>query len=239
MKQSASVQLAEAWSRKLGDALAFITGSRPVIRKLSGGEPESPGPVLWWHRHGTPATYICVSEADAETLRRMRPQLQSEAQNCATDTLAEILDRSWGQGEITAKGPSEPATGEFYQAEFPAGGKVCFRFIQTGLPSQGESNLDMLMDIELPITIRFGSTQMVLRDIAGLNTGSVIEFDQGVDEPVEVMVNGHVIARGEAVMVQGSYGVRISEISSKRDRFLTSSFAIGQDRLEQTGEQIG
>ena len=80
---------------------------------------------------------------------------------------------------------------------------------------------------------------MVLRDIAGLNTGSVIEFDQGVDEPVEIMVNGHVIARGEAVMVQGSYGVRISEISSKRDRFLTSSFAIGQDRLEQTGEQIG
>ena len=239
MKQSTNVQSAEAWSRKLGDALAFITGSRPAIRRLSGDEPDSRGPVLWWRCHGAPATSISVSKADAEILARMRPQLQSEGQNSATDTLAEILDRSWGPGEITARGPSEPAAGEFYQAEFPIGGKVCFRFIQTGSSSQGESNLDMLMDIELPITIRFGSTQMVLRDIAGLNTGSVIEFDQGVEEPVEVMVNGHVIARGEAVMVQGSYGVRISEISSKRDRFLTSSFAIGQDRLEQTGEQIG
>ena len=51
-----------------------------------------------------------------------------------------------------------------------------------------------------------------------LNTGSVIDFGQGVEEPVEVLVNGRVVARGEAVMVQGNYGVRISQIESRRER---------------------
>ena len=105
-------------------------------------------------------------------------------------------------------------------------------------PQEGP-NLDMLMDIELPVTLRFGSTQMALREIAGLSAGSVIEFDRAVDDPVEVMVSGHVVARGEAVVVQGSYGVRVLEISSRRERLLTSSLAASQDRPGQAGEPIG
>ena len=80
---------------------------------------------------------------------------------------------------------------------------------------------------------------MALRDIAGLSAGSVIELDRGVDEPVEIMVNGHVVALGEAVMVQGSYGVRISEISSRRERLLTSSVAGIQGGAGRAGGQIG
>jgi flagellar motor switch protein FliN/FliY len=74
------------------------------------------------------------------------------------------------------------------------------------------------MDIELPVTLRFGRTQMTLQQVIELGTGSVIDFGQGADEPVEILVNGRVVARGEAVMVQGNYGVRIAQIESRRER---------------------
>jgi len=84
--------------------------------------------------------------------------------------------------------------------------------------AQPGSALDLLLDIELPVTLRFGRTQMTLQEVIDLNTGSVIDFGEGAEEPVEVMVNDRVVARGEAVMVQGNYGVRISQIESRRER---------------------
>ncbi|HUB77898.1 MAG TPA: flagellar motor switch protein FliN [Bryobacteraceae bacterium] len=80
------------------------------------------------------------------------------------------------------------------------------------------SALDLLLDIELPVTLRFGRTRMTLSELMDLNRGSVIDFGQSSEAPVEVVVNGRVVARGEAVMVQGNYGVRISEIESRRSR---------------------
>ncbi len=76
-------------------------------------------------------------------------------------------------------------------------------------------NLDLLKDIELPLTLRFGSAQMSLRDLAALNTGSVIELDRALTDRIDVLVGGYVIARGEPVVVQGVYGVKISEIASR------------------------
>jgi flagellar motor switch protein FliN/FliY len=84
--------------------------------------------------------------------------------------------------------------------------------------SPANSALDLLLDIELPVTLRFGRRQMTLSEVIDLNRGSVIDFGQSAEEPVEVMVNGRVVARGEAVMVQGNYGVRISQIESRRER---------------------
>jgi flagellar motor switch protein FliN/FliY len=84
-------------------------------------------------------------------------------------------------------------------------------------------NLDVLLDIELPVTVRLGSVQMAFGDVMSLHTGSLVEFDRRSDEPVEVLVNGRLVARGEMVMVQGNYGVRITEISSRRERLDTGS----------------
>jgi flagellar motor switch protein FliN/FliY len=93
-------------------------------------------------------------------------------------------------------------------------------------------SLDVLLDIELPVTVRVGSVQMTFGDVLGLNAGSLVEFDHAAEEPVEVLVNDRVLARGEIVMVQGSYGVRITEISSRRERLDTG---VGADP-ETTGE---
>jgi flagellar motor switch protein FliN/FliY len=86
-----------------------------------------------------------------------------------------------------------------------------------------DPHLDILLDIELPVTLRFGRTQMLLGEVMALGSGSMIEFDRSVDEPVEVLVNGRVVARGETVMVQGNYAVRVSEIASRSERLDSTS----------------
>lgn len=87
--------------------------------------------------------------------------------------------------------------------------------------SNGSKVLDLLLDVELPVTISFGRAQLSLKDALKLTTGSVVELNRTVAEPVEVIVNNCVIARGEVVVVEGNYGVRIREIMSRYDRLRT------------------
>ena len=86
-------------------------------------------------------------------------------------------------------------------------------------------NLELLLDIELPVTLRFGRVEMQLSDIVGLDSRSIIELDRAVDDPIELLVNGRLIARGEPVVVEGSYGVRILEIASRKNRLETTSLS--------------
>jgi flagellar motor switch protein FliN/FliY len=78
--------------------------------------------------------------------------------------------------------------------------------------------MDLLMDVDLPVSISFGRTQLPMKDVLKLTTGSIVELNRGVNEPVEVLVNRCLIARGEVVVVEGNYGVRIQEIASRQDR---------------------
>lgn len=73
-------------------------------------------------------------------------------------------------------------------------------------------NLGLVMDVELNVTLRFGQRQLSLREVMDLTSGSVVELDREVDEPVDLILDGRVIARGEAVIVDGNYGVRVTEV---------------------------
>jgi flagellar motor switch protein FliN/FliY len=75
------------------------------------------------------------------------------------------------------------------------------------------ANLDLVMDVELNVTLRFGQRQLSLREVMELTSGSVVELDRQVEEPVELLLNGMVIARGEAVVIDGNYGLRVTEVS--------------------------
>ncbi len=79
-------------------------------------------------------------------------------------------------------------------------------------------NLDVILDIDLPIAVRFGATDMALQALARLGPGSIIDLERSPDDPVEVLISGKVIARGEVVVVAGNYGVRITEVVSTADR---------------------
>lgn len=73
-------------------------------------------------------------------------------------------------------------------------------------------NLELVMDVELNVTLRFGQRQLTLREVLELTSGSVIELDRQVEEPVELLLEGKVIARGEAVVIDGNYGLRVTEV---------------------------
>jgi len=77
----------------------------------------------------------------------------------------------------------------------------------------GAGTMDLLMDMELPVMVRFGSTRMLLRDLLKLTAGSIIEFNRSGENPVEILVNKRVVARGSAIVVEGNYGVRIGEVA--------------------------
>ncbi len=79
-------------------------------------------------------------------------------------------------------------------------------------------NLELVMDIELPISVRFGQTEMLLEDVLKLGNGSVIELDRSADEPVDLLVNNKLLARGEVVVADGHYAIRVTQVESPADR---------------------
>jgi flagellar motor switch protein FliN/FliY len=78
--------------------------------------------------------------------------------------------------------------------------------------------MDLLLDVDLPVSISFGKALLPMKDVLKLTTGSIVELNRGLNDPVEVLVNHCLIARGEVVVVEGNYGIRIQEIASRQDR---------------------
>ncbi len=81
-----------------------------------------------------------------------------------------------------------------------------------------EANIELLMDVDLDVTLRFGERQLLLRDVLELVPGAVVELDQQIQDPVELLVGRKVVARGEVVVVDGNYGLRVTEIASRLER---------------------
>lgn len=81
-------------------------------------------------------------------------------------------------------------------------------------PAPGGDDLSRVLDLELPIRVRFGKASVALKDVLKLSTGSIVELDRSIHDPVEIVVNDRVIGRGEVVVTEGNYGVRIQEIIS-------------------------
>jgi flagellar motor switch protein FliN/FliY len=79
-------------------------------------------------------------------------------------------------------------------------------------PEQGQGKLHLLMDVELGLTLRFGSRRLLLREVLDLNPGSVVDLDRQVQEPVDVLLDGRLVARGEVVVLDGNYGLRVTEV---------------------------
>ena len=79
-------------------------------------------------------------------------------------------------------------------------------------PANDKKKLELLLDVNLALTLRFGQRDLTLREILDLNAGSVIELDRAVEEPAELLLGDRVIARGQVVTVDGNYGIRITDM---------------------------
>jgi flagellar motor switch protein FliN/FliY len=78
--------------------------------------------------------------------------------------------------------------------------------------------LDLLLDVPLDVTVELGRSRMSIQELLGLSPGSVIELDKIAGEPLDIVVNDRLIARGEAVVVNDKFGIRITDIISKSER---------------------
>lgn len=79
-------------------------------------------------------------------------------------------------------------------------------------------NINLIMDVRLPIRVRIGSKRMLLKDVLSMDIGSVIELNQLANDPLEILISDKVIALGEVVIVDGNFGIQITEIGSKKER---------------------
>lgn len=86
------------------------------------------------------------------------------------------------------------------------------------IPGIDGTGLDLLFDIPLEVTVELGRVRMVVKDVIDLGSGSIVEIDKAAGEPVDLMVNGRLVARGEVVVIEDNFGVRITEILSPADR---------------------
>ncbi len=127
-------------------------------------------------------------------------------------TLAPVVTCWCEAARVAAAAPVSPSAAA--GADAPAG-----RAEATIPPAHATpDNLEVILDIDLPLTVRFGVTEMTLDALTRLGPGSVIDLGRSPDDPVEVLVNGRLVARGEVVVVAGNYGVRIHEVVSAADR---------------------
>jgi flagellar motor switch protein FliN/FliY len=105
------------------------------------------------------------------------------------------------------------AAGAALAAHAPAGGGSGFR---DASPELG--NLEHLLDVRIPLQIRLGSTRMKLEDVLRIAPGAILELDRSEEEPLEVLANGRVIARGQVVVVDERFGLKITEIGTSSER---------------------
>lgn len=82
-------------------------------------------------------------------------------------------------------------------------------------------NLDFILDIPLKVTVELGRTNVVIKDLLQLGQGSVLELDKLAGEPLEILVNGKLVAKGEVVVVNEKFGIRLTDIISPVERIET------------------
>ena len=119
--------------------------------------------------------------------------------------LASPLLVSFGGALDLEAGPAEAAV---------APAPVAHHIAATEMPDR----IDVILDIDLPLIVRFGRTELPLRTLARMGPGSLIDLGRSADDPVDVLVSNRIVARGEVVIVGGNYGVRILDVVSPKER---------------------
>lgn len=126
------------------------------------------------------------------------------------DAAQEDIDALMAQG---GGGAAEPAAPRVAMEEFGAGPKF-----GNGPVSMDGPNLDVILDIPVSISMEVGSTDISIRNLLQLNQGSVVELDRLAGEPLDVLVNGTLIAHGEVVVVNEKFGIRLTDVISPSER---------------------
>ncbi|WP_458524995.1 flagellar motor switch protein FliN [Onishia taeanensis] len=138
---------------------------------------------------------------------------QEDAHASGSDPMAD--DDPWAaalaeQTDAEDAGKEEKAT--------TSAGEQVFRPLDVGTDSGATRDLEMIMDIPVKLSVELGRTKITIKQLLELAQGSVIELDGLAGEPMDILINGYLIAQGEVVVVDDKYGIRITEIITPSER---------------------
>uniref|UniRef100_A0A7V6CEL4 Flagellar motor switch protein FliN n=1 Tax=Thermodesulfobacterium geofontis TaxID=1295609 RepID=A0A7V6CEL4_9BACT len=171
-----------------------------------------------------------MPEETKETLEGIEEEKKLEEEPEASENLKESGDMSpdelmamWEEAlkEAQTKGPQpkeplEPSAPS--KREAPSSQPAKLEELSPAQKTGVYPELEFILDIPLEISAEIGRTKMLIRDLLKLNQGSIIELEKFAGEPVEIYVNGKLMAKGEVVVVSDKFGVRITEIISAQER---------------------
>lgn len=162
--------------------------------------------VGWKQVRGEPAEIVYQAETGSKFETHSTSTFRLSGEKCNSLTFRVDMDARLAESVLA--GAEEVTTAP------EAGSNDVAVPALSGLPS----NLDLILDVQLDATIRFGEREMLLQDVFGLMPGSVVELNQLVSEPAELLVAGRLVAKGEVVVVEGNFGLRVTEVVSSNQR---------------------
>ncbi|TCK18836.1 flagellar motor switch protein FliN/FliY [Thiogranum longum] len=133
--------------------------------------------------------------------------MSEENESQETEPTDDWDDAMAEQAVAEAGGGEDTAAAEFENLEDTSGG-----------PAGNEANMDVILDIPVTISMEIGRTHISIRNLLQLNQGSVVELDRLAGEPMDVLVNGTLVAHGEVVVVNEKFGIRLTDVISPAER---------------------
>ncbi len=209
-------EILAAWLDRFAVILQNVAGPDVLIQRAGSGGPPPDDPSFFWWRYSTSSPKAVLWIGAAPTCRTALARIVSEF---GQDGCPRLFDESWDSPGVLADRPPQVS---WETVEVSFSDQEPIRLFLAVEEVSSNTARDLLLGIELPLCARFGRTLATLQELIGLKPGSLISFGRALDGHVELLVNGRVVARGEAVMVKGNYGVRIVEVASRRDLLETS-----------------
>ena len=169
--------------------------------------------------------YEVFDRAIVEAVAGVEAMPATPASNPSPQQQAQPQPQSAGGGfGAQAMGPQgggqDPMAGMFggQQGMGPSVQSVQFPNLQSGSSSAEQGNISLLMDVYMEMTVELGRTRKLIKEILGMGEGTIIELDKLAGEPVDILVNHKLIAKGEVVVIDENFGVRVTEIVSPMER---------------------
>ena len=151
----------------------------------------------------------------AEAMAEQEAAEATASEGSDDDPWAEALAE---QEAVEAAADEAPAAANAQASAPQSAGDRVFRPLDRGSESGAPRDLEMIMDIPVKLTVELGRTKLTIKQLLELAQGSVIELDGLAGEPMDILINGYLIAQGEVVVVDDKYGIRITEIITPSER---------------------
>lgn len=184
-----------------------ISFAKQMVATLMEGIEEEPAP---------PAAQTAAATEQMEAVQQTAAAQAFASQPVAPP--ASQIPHMPQMPQMQNQSPEAPTYGQGVQRNVNVQPVQFANFNQSSFMQADQTNLNLLLDIPLKVTVELGRTQKQIKDILELSQGSIIELDKLAGEPVDILVNNKLIAKGEVVVIDENFGVRVTDIVSQWDR---------------------